>query len=130
MKKTLAAFVVALALAAGLSGCVARGQKTDPFAYAKVPLFASRFDLASAGNESQQFRVEDGSIAMLRVQVWVNATVGGMEELQLVGPSGSVAWTTSSAGETSVPVDLGTWTVTVSAHPGSAGSVDVLVTRR
>lgn len=118
-----------LVLALLFAGCTAKGED-DPFAYTRKPLYTGGFDLERIAGQSdqQQFRVGDGSIAALKVQVWVNATAGG-GEVQLLDPSGRVVLTTTQTTEQRVPVNLGAWTVNVKGQPASTGHVSVLVTR-
>lgn len=111
-----------------LAGCTAQGE--DPFAYTRKPLYTGGFDLAKldGGEETQQFRVGDGSIGAIRLQIWVNATEGGAT-VTILDPSGRVVLTTDSTRETSVPVNLGAWTVKIQGQPNSSGHVGILVTR-
>lgn len=131
--RLLALLLVVLALV--LAGCSAQGRQ-DPFAYAKKPLYSSHFDLdplVGGKTDGQEFRVEDGSIAAVRVQVWVNATAGGAN-VEIKDPSGRVVMTTSGPhADQSFPLNLGIWTVTVVGVPDAegklSGGVGVHVTR-
>lgn len=111
-----------------LAGCSVRGA--DPFAYTRKPLYTGHFDLAEmpAGGDGQTFRVDDGSIAFERVQVWINATAGGAR-VTVTDPSGRVQVDTTQAMDQRFSLELGAWQVRVEAQPGSAGSVELLVTR-
>lgn len=117
--------LLALVLAASMlaAGCIARGE--DPYAYAKKPLYSSGFDLARLGTETveQQFRVQDGSIGAIRVQVWVNATAGGAQ-VEVVDPSGRTVLTTDQAADRSYPLTLGQWRVRVTGVPDEAGAIE------
>lgn len=117
-----------------LAGCAAKGQQ-DPFAYTRKPLYTGHFDLdplAGGKVDSQQFRVEDGSIAEIRVQVWVNATAGGAL-VEILDPSGRTVVSTTTHAEQRFPLNLGIWTVKVRGQPDEAGQVaggvGILVTR-
>lgn len=125
MRLALALLVPALVLA----GCTASGG-ADPFAYTRKPLYAGGFDLAELGDgdESQTFRVSDGSIASIRMLVWVNATAGGAT-VTIADPAGKTAMTTSGTAERSVPLNLGAWTATIQGQAGSEGLVHILVVR-
>lgn len=117
-----------LAAAALLAGCSAQGSQ-DPFAYTRKPLYAGGFDLARmAGEETQEFRVQDGSIGMLRVLVWVNATAGGAQ-VDITDPSGRTIVSTTDTTEATTGLNLGAWHVRVSPQAESAGTVHVLVVR-
>ena len=118
-----------VALAVLVAGCTASGQQ-DPFAYTKKPLYFGGFDMAKlAGkSESQEFRVQDGSIVTVRLLVWVNATAGSAT-VTIADPSGRTILTTSETTERSTPLDLGAWKATVTAAEGSAGLVHILVVR-
>lgn len=120
---------LALAAALALAGCAARGDD-DPFAYMRKPLYASSFDLSELQGTSKThgFDVEDGSIAQLQVQVWVNATAGDARVV-LRDPSGVVAMDTTTSKSMRFGLDLGRWTVTVEGSQGAAGDVGVMVTR-
>lgn len=121
---------LALLLAATLmAGCTASGE-LDPLAYTKKPLYTGGFDLAriAGGTDSQEFRVTDGSIAAIIIQVWVNATEGG-GRVQIADPSGKVVVDTTGVADERVPLNLGVWTVTVDGEPASAGRVHILATR-
>lgn len=128
--------LLSVVLALVLAGCSAQGQQQDPFAYAKKPLYTSHFELdplVGGKTDGQQFRVEDGSIAAVKVQIWVNATAGG-GSVELQDPSGRVVMTTTGPyAEQSFPLNLGVWTVTVKGAPDESGKlsggVGVLVTR-
>lgn len=122
------AALLVLVAALLLAGCTAKGE--DPFAYTKKPLYTGGFDLARLAGETdqQQFRVGDGSIAAIRIQVWVNATAGGAQ-VQILDPSGRAAVTTTESVDKTVPVNLGAWTVVVDGEPAAAGHVGILVTR-
>lgn len=126
------ALVLAVACALLAAGCFAKAGE-DPFAYTKKPLYTGGFDLEDIkGEDSQQFRVEDGSIALVRVQVWVNATAGGAR-VELTDPSGRVVLTTTEGAAQEYPLKLGIWTVKVTPVPdasgAAAGHVAVLATR-
>lgn len=115
-------------LAVASAGCVVTA-KDDPFAYLREPLYSGGFDLtASSVAESQAFRVEDGSIAEVRVEVFVNLTQG-RALVELVDPSGATVLSVAESVERGFPLRLGVWTVTVT--PESAqGHVGILATRR
>lgn len=126
--------VLLLVPALALAGCAANAQ--DPFAYAKKPLYTGHFDLeplAGGKTDSQQFRVEDGSIGHVNVRIWVNATAGAAK-VDVIDPSGRTVLSTTTDAERSFPLNLGVWTVVVSGAPaeegGLAGGVGVLVTRK
>lgn len=123
----LAAIVLVAAFAAG---CTASGDRPDPWAYTKKPLYAGGFDLGrlAGQEETQQFRVTDGSIGAIRANVWINATAGGAL-ITLHDPSGNVVLETDRTTEAQFPLNLGAWSVTATGHEGSAGIVHVLVTR-
>lgn len=120
--------LVALACALLAAGCTANGQ--DPYAYAKKPLYTGGFNLERVGPEgdSQEFRVQDGSIASIRVQVWFNGTAGDAT-VEVSDPSGRVVLTTTETADRSFPLNLGAWRVSVKASEGSTGHIGVLVTR-
>lgn len=126
MRRTLVALLVVLALA----GCTAKSQE-DPFAYTKKPLYTGGFDLEDiSGTDQQQFRVEDGSIAVVNVQVWVNATAGGAT-VEVIDPSGRTMMSTTQTTEQGFPLKLGVWTVKVTpSGEDAAGHVGILATRR
>lgn len=118
-----------LALAALVAGCTASGE-TDPWAYTKKPLYASGFQLdrIAGGEDAQQFQVTDGSIASIRMQVWINATQGG-GTLTIRDPGGRVVLETTETTERQTTLNLGQWTIHAAGLPGSAGTIHVLVTR-
>lgn len=124
--------VLPLVLAVALAGCSAKGD--DPLAYTKKPLYASVFDLGAIqnGTDEQQFRVQDGSIGMIKVSIWVNATAGGAR-VNVYDPSGRMVLTTAETVERSFPLNLGQWRVEVVGQPdatgAAAGHVNVIVTR-
>lgn len=120
--------LVALACALLAAGCTANGQ--DPYAYAKKPLYTGGFNLAKVGpdGDSQEFRVQDGSIASVRVQVWVNATKGGAT-VDVLDPSGRTLMSVTETTDRAFPLNLGAWKVRVKADEGSEGHVGILVTR-
>lgn len=120
---------LAAALLVLLAGCAAEGGE-DPFAYMRKPLYAGGFDLARLGDnaQTQEFRVTDGSIGQIRVQVWINATSGGAS-VTLRDPSGDLRMATDTTKEQRFPLDLGRWTVEVDGQAGSSGLVHVLATR-
>ena len=122
---TLLLVVAALVLA----GCAARGNE-DPFAYMRKPLYAGHFDLADAQGTTatNKFWVDDGSIAQIRIQVWVNNTAGDARVV-IKDPSNFTVLDTTSSVEQRFGLDLGAWTVTVEGSPEAAGNVGVLVTR-
>ncbi|MFA5860908.1 MAG: hypothetical protein WDA16_04360 [Candidatus Thermoplasmatota archaeon] len=126
------ALVIAILASVFLAGCAVRGEKQDPFAYTKKPLYTGHFDLADMrdGADSQEFRVEDGSIPSVHVRAWMNMTSGGAARLDVVDSSGRLVWTTSSTGETNAATNLGTWTVNVNALSGATGTIDVVAARR
>lgn len=118
-----------------LAGCAANAQQ-DPFAYAKKPLYTGHFDLeplAGGKVDSQQFRVEDGSIGFVNVRIWVNNTAGDAK-VEIVDPSGRTVLTTTQHAEQAFPLNLGIWKVVVTGTPDEsgalAGGVGVLVTRK
>lgn len=119
----------AVALVAAFAGCSARGDP-DPFAYMRKPLYVGGFDLAKVRGveDDQQFWVTDGSIAQVRVLVWVNATAGGATVV-VEDPAGNVAMRTTQTTEGSFRLDLGAWTVRVLGTPDAAGDVAVLAVR-
>lgn len=125
MRTTLVALLAILMLA----GCTAEGGQ-DPWAYTKKPLYAGGFDLAriSGTTDAQEFRVTDGSIAAIRVLVWINATAGGAT-VRVFDPSGHTLFTTSETGERHYGLELGAWRVEVDGHAESAGRVHVLAVR-
>lgn len=114
-----------------LAGCVgSAGGEEDPFAYIRKPLFASNFDLERVGDgtDSMEFRVQDGSIVEVRIQVWVNATAGDAV-VRVVKPSGHVVYETTTSGTRSVFVELGAWRVEVEGSNSPQGDVGVLILR-
>lgn len=124
--------LVIVALVA-LAGCTAEGQ--DPFAYMRKPLYTGWFDLAplaEGSTDGQEFRVEDGSIAQIRLQVWVNATHGG-GRVQVYDPSGDLVIDTTQPTLQTSGLELGVWRVVVSGAPAEdgaiVGSASLLVTR-
>lgn len=121
--------LVLLVLVALVAGCTATGQD-DPFAYTKKPLYAGGFNLAKLGSatDTQEFRVQDGSIASLRILVWVNATSGGAT-VTITDPSGRTILNTTDSTERASPLNLGAWKVQVTGREGSAGTVHILVVR-
>lgn len=118
-----------VAVAVLAAGCTAAGGD-DPWAYMKKPLYASGFQLDRiAGSEdTQQFRVTDGSIASIRMKVWINATQGG-GTLTISDPGGRVVLQTSETTERETPLNLGQWMIKAEGLPDSAGTIHVLVTR-
>lgn len=125
-----ALLALALVAAATLAGCAARGDD-DPFAYMKKPLYANAFDLEDTrgdGGVTHQFWVQDGSIAQVRVQVWVNETAGDARVI-VRDPSGAVSLDTRDDADARYGLNLGAWSVTVEGSPDAAGQVTVLVTR-
>lgn len=116
-----------------LAGCTAKGAD-DPFAYTKKPLYTGHFDLAAVGADgaTQEFRVQDGSIASVRVLVWVNATLGGAR-VEITDPHGSTVISTTQTTDQAAPLKLGAWRVTVTGLPEGEtlpeGSVGILVVR-
>ncbi|MEA3201131.1 MAG: hypothetical protein QOE90_2559 [Thermoplasmata archaeon] len=126
MRRLLVLLVVAVALA----GCSARANKDALFGYMKKPVFASSFPLADARAvpQSQQFFVEDGSIASLQIQVWVNATAGGAT-VSIVDAHGDEVLRTTQSTTVAAPLDLGAWKVTVAGTRDATGQVDILVMR-
>lgn len=120
-----AVLVVAL-----LAGCSARGGDTDPWAYTRKPLYASGFDLAriAGGTDSQMFQVTDGSIGMIRVLVWINATAGG-GTVRIYDPGDRLMLTTSETVERQFGLELGQWRVEAEGQPESAGVIHVLAVR-
>lgn len=127
MKRAL----LALAVVVMLAGCSAKANRDDFFGYMRKPLYASGFDLAHAASapQTQEFFVEDGSIASVRIQVWINATAGS-GDVSIYTPSGHLVWHATSTGEQSIPLELGAWKIVVAGSPDAAGHVDVLVTRQ
>lgn len=124
------ALVLALLAALVLAGCSARGGDADPWAYTKKPLYTGGFSLERVASEpaSQEFRVSDGSIAAVRVLVWVNATQGG-GTVRVYDPSGNLLLTTSETTERQYGLQLGAWRVEVEGLPGSTGLVHILAVR-
>lgn len=121
--------VLALVPALAFAGCIAKA-KQDPFAYTRKPLYTGHFELDGlATMDEQQFRVEDGSIARVFVQVWVNETAGGAL-VEVVNPSGATVMSVRDDAATAFPLALGVWHVRVTPEGEAAGSVAVLVTRR
>lgn len=125
--------VLALAAATVLAGCSANAK--DPFAYARKPLYTGHFELeplAQGKVDSQEFRVEDGSIGYVHVQVWVNNTAGDAT-VEVVDPSGRTVLTATEDAEQKYPLTLGVWKVLVRGAPDAegrlAGNVGILVTR-
>lgn len=120
--------LVALAAALVLAGCSAKGE--DPFAYTRKPLYTGGFDLEDLRDKTdlQTWRVEDGSITAMKVQVWVNATAGHAE-VRILDPSGRDAFVTTENGERTFPLHLGQWRVHVKGDAEAAGHVGILVTR-
>ncbi|HET6405727.1 MAG TPA: hypothetical protein VFH78_13880 [Candidatus Thermoplasmatota archaeon] len=129
MQRRLALLVTVAVL---LAGCSARGSnpENDPWAYTKKPLYAGGFDLARVAGEtdSQVFRVTDGSIAAIRVMVWINATAGGAT-VRVFDPSGNNVLTTSETIERQYGLQLGEWRVEVDGQPESAGIIHILAVR-
>ncbi|GEM_PF-5604643 len=127
MRWATALVVVAVVLA----GCGAKASRDDLFGYMKKPLFASGFPLedARAAPQSQQFFVEDGSMAGVIIYVWVNATAGSAT-VQVYNAHGDEVVHTTQTTSASLPLDLGAWKIVVSGTPDAAGRVDLLVTRR
>ena len=122
--------LLAIVHALVLAGCSARGGNEDPWAYTKKPLYAGGFSLERiAGHtDSQEFRVTDGSIAAVRVLVWINATQGG-GTVRVSDPGGHVVLSTSDTADQSFGLQLGRWVVEVEGLTGSAGTVHVLAVR-
>ena len=125
MKVLLLAVVAAVVLA----GCSAQ-ESTDPYAYTKKELYSGGFDLAriAGTTDSQEFRVTDGSIAEIKIMVWINATAGGAT-VTIRDPGGDVVLETSETTERSFGLELGAWKVEVAGQPASAGRVHLLVVR-
>lgn len=128
MRRPLVALALLLALA--LAGCSARGGDTDPWAYTKKPIYTGGFNLERIAGDTatQEFRVSDGSIAAIRVLVWVNATQGG-GTVRLFDPSGNQVLTTTETTEHQYGLQLGAWRVEVDGLEGSTGLVHILVVR-
>lgn len=124
--------VVALVAALALAGCSARGSDpaNDPWAYTKKPLYTGGFSLDRIAGEadSQEFRVTDGSIAAVRILVWVNATQGG-GTVRLYDPSGDLVLTTTETTERQYGLQLGSWRVEVEGLTGSSGMIHILAVR-
>ena len=121
--------LLAVALVLTMAGCFAKANQ-DPFAYTRKPLYTGGFDLDGlAATDEQQFRVEDGSISEVHVQVWVNATTGSAR-VEVEDPSGQVYMNTTQSGEMGFPLRLGVWHVRVTPEGEATGHVAVLVTRR
>lgn len=120
--------LVLVAIMLVLAGCTAKGE--DPFAYAKKPLYTGGYDLARLGNgtQTQEFRVQDGSIASVKVNVWVNATAGGAR-VDVIDPAGTTVLSTTETTERTFPLNLGAWHVRVTGEEGSAGRVAILAVR-
>lgn len=117
-----------LAAALVLAGCTVQGSQ-DPFAYTRKPLYTGGFDLARmAGEETQEFRVQDGSIGTLRLFVWVNATAGGAR-VDVADPSGRTVLSTTETSESKAGLNLGAWKVKVAPAAQSEGMVHVRVVR-
>ena len=126
MRRTPA--LLALAVMLTMAGCIAKANH-DPYAYTRKPLYTGGFDLdGRTAADEQQFRVEDGSIARVRAQVWVNATAGGAL-VEITDPSGRTVMSVTDDGEMGFPLHLGVWTVRVTPQGESTGHVSVLVTR-
>lgn len=123
------ALLAALAASLLLAGCTATGQE-DPFAYTRKPLYAGGFNLEklAGASETQEFRVTDGSIASVRMLVFVNATAGGAT-VTLTDPAGKTVLVTSETTERATALNLGAWKARVDVQQGSAGLVHVLVVR-
>ena len=123
---------IALVAATFLAGCSTRGEdeSSDPWAYTRKPLYTGGFDLAelAGANETQSFRVTDGSIGAIRAQVWINATAGGAT-VTLRDPSGRAILTTTETTDQRFGLNLGQWSVAIEGLPDSSGLVHVLVTR-
>lgn len=122
---------LALLSLAPLTGCVGSAEgDNDPFAYMRKPLYASSFSLDDIGNESdsQEFRVQDGSIFTIHAYVWVNATAGSAT-VTLTDPSGREVRTFDQTGKASFPMELGAWHVKVTGADDPSGRVDVRVVR-
>jgi hypothetical protein len=124
--------VTALLVAAlvPLAGCLGSADAEDPYAYMRKPLYASTFDLDSVGDgaDFQEFRVTDGSIVEIRIQVWVNSTAGDAT-VRVINPSGHTVFESTQSGSRLVMVELGAWRVEVEGANQPAGAVGVLVTR-
>lgn len=120
----LAALLLVLAVA--FAGCSAKGE--DPLAYTKKPLYAGGFDLATLKNDTdeQQFRVQDGSIAQIKVNVWINATAGGAR-VNVYDPGGRMVLTTTETVARAYPLNLGQWRVVVEGMPDETGAASGLV---
>ena len=128
------AFVAPLLAAMVLAGCSANAQ--DPFAYAKKPLYTGHFELdplVGGKTDGLEFRVEDGSIGYVHVQVWVNATAGE-GKVEIIDPSGRTVISTTTHAAQTFPLNLGVWKVVVTGTPdgenGLKGHVGVLATRK
>ena len=114
-----------------LAGCSARGSPDqDPFAYVRKDLAHTAFDLAATAGKSdeQKFRVEDGSVARIKLIVWVNATAGNAT-VDIYAPSGRDVLSTQQSTTLTVPVDLGVWRFVVHASPGANGSAALVAVR-
>lgn len=124
----VAAFLLAASFLL-MAGCSAKGAQ-DPFAYTRKDLAHTSFDLALTQNKTdeQQFRVEDGSIATIQLRVWVNATAGHAT-VDIYGPSGKKALSTSETTSATVPIDLGVWRIVVTGTSDAAGDASIVATR-
>lgn len=121
--------VLALVPMLALSGCIAKA-KQDPFAYTRKPLYTGWFELdGMTAPDEQQFRVEDGSIGQVHVQVWVNATAGGAL-VEVIDPSGQTRMSVTDDAALGFPLSLGVWHVRVTPEGAAAGDASILVTRR
>ena len=121
--------VVPLVVMLAMAGCIAKA-KQDPFAYTRKPLYTGTFELDGLNaTDGQQFRVEDGSIGQIHVQVWVNATAGGAT-VEIVDPSGQARMRVTDDAAQGFPLNLGVWSVRVTPDGEASGDVSILVTRR
>ena len=121
--------VVPLVATLAMAGCFAKANQ-DPFAYTRKPLYTGAFTLDGLNaTDEQQFRVEDGSIGQVHVQVWVNATAGGAT-VEVVDPSGQTRMSVTDDAAMGFPLALGVWHVRVTPQGEAAGDVSILVTRR
>lgn len=129
MRSPAALVLAALAATIPLAGCLGSADAEDPLAYLRKPLYASTFHLSELGEDGtdfQEFRVTDGSIVEIRLQVWINATAGAAT-VKITNPSGHVVFEGTQTGEVLAFVELGVWRVDVTGS--GEGEVGILATR-